>query len=30
MAQWSDLVDFEVVAVLSSAAVQERLGPRLA
>jgi hypothetical protein len=30
MAQWSDLVDFEVVTVLSSAAVQERLGPRLA
>ena len=29
MAQWSDLVDFEVMPVLSSAEVQERLAPQL-
>jgi hypothetical protein len=29
MAQWSDLVDFEVLPVLSSAEVQKRLAPRL-
>jgi hypothetical protein len=29
MAQWSDLVDFEVLPVLTSAAVQVRLAPRL-
>lgn len=29
MAQWSDLVDFEVVPVLSSAEVQQRLAPQL-
>jgi hypothetical protein len=29
MACWSDLVDFEVLPVLSSAEVQQRLAPRL-
>jgi hypothetical protein len=29
MAQWADLVDFEVMPVLSSAEVQARLGPRM-
>lgn len=29
MAQWSDLMDFEVVPVLTSAAVQARIAPRL-
>ena len=29
MAQWSDLVDFEVMPVLSSAEVQRRLAPQL-
>jgi hypothetical protein len=29
MAQWSDLIDFEVLPVLSSAEVQERLASRL-
>ena len=29
MAQWSDLMDFEVLPVLSSAAVQARLAPQL-
>jgi hypothetical protein len=28
--RWSDLMDFEVLPVLSSADVQGRLGPRLA
>jgi hypothetical protein len=30
MAQWIDLMDFEVMPVLPSADVQERLAPRLA
>jgi hypothetical protein len=30
MAQWSDLMDFEVMPVLSSAEVQDRLALRLA
>lgn len=30
MARWSDLMEFEVLPVLSSAAVQERLAARLA
>ena len=30
IAQWSDLTDFEVVPVLSSAEVQDRLASRLA
>lgn len=29
IAQWSDLIDFEVLPVLSSAEVKRRLGPRL-
>ena len=29
LAQWSDLVDFEVLPVLSSAQVQQRLAPQL-
>ena len=29
MAQWSDLIDFEVMPVLASAEVQRRLAPRL-
>lgn len=29
MAQWRDLIDFEIVPVLSSAQVQERLAPQL-
>jgi len=29
MAQWSDLVDFEVLPVLTSAEVQAQVGPRL-
>jgi len=29
MAQWSDLIDFEVMPVLSSAEVQRQLAPRL-
>ena len=29
MAQWADLVDFEVMPVLSSAEVQRRLAPQL-
>ena len=29
LARWSDLVDFEVLPVLSSAEVQQRLAPRL-
>ena len=29
MAQWSDLVEFEVMPVLSSAEVQRRLAPQL-
>ena len=30
LGRWSDLIDFEVMAVLTSAQVQERLSPRLA
>jgi uncharacterized protein DUF3303 len=30
LAHWSDLVDFEVLPVVSSAEVQQRLGSRLA
>ena len=29
IAQWSDIVDFEVHAVISSAEAAERIGPRL-
>jgi hypothetical protein len=29
MAQWSDLVDFEVYSVITSAAAAERIAPRL-
>jgi hypothetical protein len=29
MAEWSDIVEFEVMPVLSSADVQQRLAPRL-
>jgi len=29
MAEWSDLVDFEVVPVMTSAQAQERVAPRL-
>ena len=29
MARWSDLVDFEVVAVITSAQAAERIAPRL-
>jgi hypothetical protein len=29
MGRWSDLIDFEVMPVLTSAQVQERLSPRL-
>jgi hypothetical protein len=29
MARWSDLIDFEVMPVLSSQQVQERLAPKL-
>ncbi len=29
MARWADLVDFEVIPVITSAAAVERIGPRL-